>query len=291
MDFAGVIKLLNVVALAAIMLSIGLGVRFEQLARSMWRARLLALAVASNFIIVPVATVALLLLFDAQPLVSAGFLILAVCPGAPMGPPFTRSAKGDVSLAAGAMVILAGLSAVVSPALLTVLLRWLLPESELTFDYMGIVKILLVTQLLPLGIGLTVHEWEPKFAEKAVNPITKVANLLLLALVGVILWDEYQTLLAIRAVAWLGMLILLLTSLFVGWCCGGYERDVRRALAVTTGVRNAAVALAIANTNFAKTPAVTAVVAYAVVAILGTLAFAIAIGNLLTDRIKDERSF
>ena len=92
MDFAGVIKLLNVVALAAIMLSIGLGVRFEQLARSMWRARLLALAVASNFIIVPVATVALLLLFDAQPLVSAGFLILAVCPGAPMGPPFTRSA-------------------------------------------------------------------------------------------------------------------------------------------------------------------------------------------------------
>ena len=39
----------------------------------------------------------------------------------------------------------------------------------------------------------------------------------------------------------------------------------------TTGARNAAVALVIVSSNFAGTPAVTAVIAYALVSILGTL--------------------
>jgi bile acid:Na+ symporter, BASS family len=289
MDSASLIKLLNVVALAAIMLAIGLSVRFEQVAASLRRTRLVVLGVVANFVLVPLVTVALLHCFQAQPLVSAGFLILAVCPGAPVGPSFTSFAKGNVSIATGAMVALAGLSAVLAPTLLTVLLRWIVPASELTFDYLGIVKILLVTQLLPLGVGLAAHEWLPKLADRIARPLALLANNLLLALVGLILSAQYETLLAIRWLAWLGMLILLLASLIIGWCCGGSNRGARRALAVTTGVRNTAVGLAIATTIFAGTPAVTAVVAYALVAIFGTLAFAVVVGKLASRRGEDER--
>ncbi len=290
MDSASLIKLLNVVALAAIMLAIGLSVRFEQVAASLRRTRLVVLGVVANFVLVPLVTVALLHCFQAQPLVSAGFLILAVCPGAPVGPSFTSVAKGNVSIATGAMVVLAGLSAVLAPTLLTVLLRWIVPASELTFDYLGIVKILLVTQLLPLGVGLAAHEWLPKLADRIARPLALLANFLLLALVGLILSAQYETLLAIRGLAWLGMLILLVASLVIGWCCGGSNRGARRALAMTTGVRNAAVGLAIATTNFAGTPAVTAVVAYALVAIFGTLAFAVVVGKLASRRGEDERT-
>ena len=283
MDSSTVIKALNGVALAAIMLAIGLSVRFEQVAASLRRVRLVMSAVAANFVLVPLVTVGLLYCFQAQPLVSAGFLILAVCPGAPVGPSFTSTAKGDVSAATGAMVILAGLSAVVAPALLTVLLPWLVPAGELKFDYLGIVKILLVTQLLPLGIGLAAHEWLPKLSERIARPLTLLADLLLLALIGLILSAQYEALLSIRLLAWLGMLILLVASIGIGWCVGGSDRGVRRALAVTTGVRNAAVGLAIATTNFAGTPAVTAVIAYAVVSIFGTLALAVLIGRSAHD--------
>ena len=55
-------------------------------------------------------------------MVSVGFLVLAVCPGAPVGPPITAVARGECALAIGMMVILAGLSALLSPALLSVLL-------------------------------------------------------------------------------------------------------------------------------------------------------------------------
>src|SRR5262249_61027435 len=85
-----------------------------------WRA--VARAGLANYLIVPLVALGLLLLFHAAPLVAAGFLIAAVCPGAPYGPPFTGIAKGNVGLAVGLMTLLAGSSALLAPLLLRLLL-------------------------------------------------------------------------------------------------------------------------------------------------------------------------
>ena len=77
------------------------------------------------------------------------------------------------------------------------------------------------------------------------------------------------------------MSLLLAMSLGIGWISGGATHATRKALAVTTAVRNAAVALVIATTNFADTPAVTAVVAYGLVSSLGSLAFAVLLGRAM----------
>jgi len=236
--------------------------------------------VVANFVLVPLVTVGLLHLLQAPFLASAGFLILAVCPGAPVGPTFTGIAKGDVSLATGLMVVLAALSAVLAPALLTVLLGWLSPESNLAIDYLQIAGTLLVTQIIPLGIGLAMHEWLPALSARLVKPISLVANILLLAVVAIILATQYQTLEAFRLRGWVGMFVLLAASLGIGWLAGGMSPPARRAMAVTTGVRNAAVGLVIVSANFAETPAVTAVVAYALISIFGTLAYAFWLGKL-----------
>ena len=103
------------------------------------------------------------------------------------------------------------------------------------------------------------------------TPVRVLANLLLLVAVVLLLIGQYETLALIRLRGWFGMLILLASSLGIGWLCGGPEQATRRSLAVTTGARNAAVALVIVSRNFAGSPAVTAVIAYALVSILGTL--------------------
>ena len=105
------------------MVAIGLGVTFAELARRRQGLAPGGRASWRTTSAVPAAAVGLLLLFDAHPMVAAGFLILAVCPGAPFGPPFTALARGNVAVAAALMVILAGSSAVVAP----LLLRFLLP--------------------------------------------------------------------------------------------------------------------------------------------------------------------
>ena len=82
------------------------------------------------------------------------------------------------------------------------------------------------------------------------------------------------------------MLLLLAASLGIGWLCGGPGRATRKTLALTTGVRNAAVALVIVSSNFADTPAVTAVVAYALVSIFGTLGCALLFARMRMDYAK-----
>jgi BASS family bile acid:Na+ symporter len=81
------------------------------------------------------------------------------------------------------------------------------------------------------------------------------------------------------------MILLLLASLAVGWLCGGRDVAIRKALAVTTAARNAAVGLVIVTSNFAGTPAVTAVVAYALVSILGALGFGVLSGKVAAKEI------
>jgi BASS family bile acid:Na+ symporter len=216
-----------------------------------------------------------------EPLVSAGFLILAVCPGAPVGPTFTAIAKGNVAAATGLMVILAAISAFLSPALLGFLLTRIAPEANLHIDYRTIVQTLLLTQLLPLALGLGIHRRAPALSERVAKPIGLLANLLLLALVAMIVVSQYEMLTAIRVRGWAGMSLLLLASLGIGWFCGGRDLAIRKALALTTASRNVAVGLVIAGSNFAGTQAVTAVVAYGVISILGTLAGAALCGRFL----------
>lgn len=271
MNPVSLVQLLTLAGLMAIMLSMGLKVKFEEVAAATRKPRLVTLGLVANFLLVPAVTIGLLYLFDANPMVSVGFLILAVCPGAPVGPPFAAVAKGDVPCAIGQMVILAGLSAVLSPALLSLLLSYLLPASDLRIDYLAIVRTLLVAQIVPLVIGLAIHHRAPKFSERIAGRLGLLANLLLLGVIGLILFREYQTLEMIRLRGWFGMLLLLAASLGIGWLCGGPGRATRKTMAVTTGARNAAVALVIVSNNFADTPAVTAVIAYALVSILGTL--------------------
>jgi predicted Na+-dependent transporter len=110
------------------------------------------------------------------------------------------------------------------------------------------------------------------------KPVGSLANLLLLAVVGAVLVREHQSLAAIPFRGWCGMLVLMSASLAIGWLCGGPRGATRTALAITTSVRNVAVALLIVTANFASTPAVTAVVAYALVSISATLGIALIIG-------------
>src|SRR5262245_33375776 len=122
------------------MLATGMRATFRDVLDSLRRPRLVALSLAANFVFVPALAWGLLTLFHADPLIAAGFLILAACPGAPVGPPYAVIARGDVPLAIGQMILLAGLSAILSPALLQFLIGQVLPDSSLQVDYRTIVQ-------------------------------------------------------------------------------------------------------------------------------------------------------
>ena len=85
------INVLVTVTLVEMMVTIGLGVTTADLVKIFHDWRLMAQALVANYVVVPAATVGLLLLFRSPAMVAVGFLILAVCPGAPFGPPLSSS--------------------------------------------------------------------------------------------------------------------------------------------------------------------------------------------------------
>ena len=269
------INILVPLALIVMMAAIGLDVAIDKVIAVARDWRLLARATAANYVLVPAATVGLLLAFRAAPMISLGFLILATCPGAPFGPIFTAFGRGNVAVAVGLMIVLAASSAMVAPLLLYLLIPLVAGDLHLEIDAARMVLTLLVTQLLPLCAGLGARHYLPAAAAKMVRPVNRVSAVLGLVSITLILVAQYRTLLDIRPRGLLGMLTLLAVSLAVGWWLGGRNQQDRRAMSLTTSLRNVGVALVIANKAFAGSAVVTAVVAYALVELLGSLAFAL----------------
>ena len=263
------------ITLIEMMVLIGLRATFSELIDIMRNWRLVGRAAVANYFFVPAFTLALLILFAASPMVAAGFLILAVCPGAPYGPPFAGIARANVSAAVGLMVILAGSSAIISPLLLRVLLPWVSGGEAPRIDLLAMLGALLVTQLLPLLVGLLVRLWRPQLAQRLLNPFELISKIMNLSVVGLILGTQFQMLTEIRIRGLIGMLILLAGSLIIGWAAGGVGRDNRRSMALTTSLRNVGVGMVIVTGNFAGTPAVSAALAYGIVEVFGSLLLAL----------------
>ena len=268
------INVLVTITLIEMMVLVGLRVRSAELARTAGNWRLLARAAVANYVLVPAVTVALLMLFHAGAMVAAGFLVLAVCPGAPYGPPFAAIARANVPVAVGLMAILAGTSTIIScaaacPAAIG------LGRRRPQIDLLGMLGALLATQLLPLLLGLVVRHRRPQVADRLLRPLELVSKLLNLAVAGLILGTQFRMLMEIPVAGFAGMMILLVASLAIGWLAGGPERNDRRTMALTTSLRNVGLGLVIVTGNFAGTPAVSAALAYGIVEVLGSLVAAL----------------
>ena len=269
------VRLVIVITLFEMMITTGLGVTVSQLIKVATNFRLIGSAFLANYVCVPVAAIGLLLLIPSSPTVTAGFLILAVCPGGPYGPPFTMFARGNVPAAVSLMVLLAGSSAVIAPLLLSMLLPLMTGDQPLQIDTFKMVVTLLATQALPLCIGLGIrHRW-PVLAGRIEVPAQNISKVLNVFSSGLILFAQFHTLVAIRPLAFAGMFALLLTSFAAGWLAGAPAGDNRKSMTLVTSLRNVAVSLVIATSAFPGTTASTAVIAYALIEITGSLLLSI----------------
>jgi len=273
------INILAAVTLFEMMMSIGLSVAPADIGHVARNWPLLFRAALANYVLFPLAAVGLLLAFQAPPMVAAGFLIAAVCPGAPYGPPFTGMARGNVALSVGLMVLLAGSSALLAPMLLQLLLPMTSGGAPASIAASELVGTLLTVQFLPLCIGLFIRSHNPRFANRIEKPAARLSLFLNLALLGLILTAQFPMLLDLSLRAYAGMLALIAAGIAAGWLLGGPRPAERRAMVMATAVRNVGVGLVIATSSFSGTPAVMAITAFAIVQTLAMALVAYAWGR------------
>jgi len=274
------INILAAITLIEMMVTIGLGVTLSDVLRVSRSWSLVARAVLANYILVPAAAVGLLLLFRANPLVAVGFLVAAICPGAPYGPPLTAMAKGNVPVSVGLMVILAGSSAIVAPLLLQFLLPLVAGDTPLTISVVKIIGTLLGAQLLPLCVGLLLRDQYPSLADKLRGPAGVLSASLNLLTLAVILFVQFRVLTEIRLIGYVGMLSLLIVTMVAGVLVAKRTPEERKGMVITTSVRNVGVSLVIVSGSFPGTAAITSATVYALFQTIVMVLVALAWGRL-----------
>ena len=281
-----IVSLMAAVTLIEMMATLGLGLNASDVLAVGKRWDLLVRALLANYVIVPFAAFGLLLLFHATPMVAAGFLVAAVCPGAPYAPPFTAMAKGNITVAVGLMVVLAASSAILAPLLLGFLVPMVAGSTAVRVDVVKMIGTLLGAQLLPLCLGLWVRHSRAQLADKMKKPGSVLSFLLNLMLLTLILTVQFRTLAEIHLRGYLGMLCLLLVTLAAGRAVSKQgQEDIARSLVVTTSVRNVGVSLVIATASFPGTAAITSTTAYAIFQTVMIAVIALAWGHR-TPRVQ-----
>jgi bile acid:Na+ symporter, BASS family len=281
-------NLLVLVLLVEMMVTAGLGVSLSELVEVVRNVPLLFRAGLANYVLIPAIAILLLYIFQARPMVAAGFLLVAVCPAAPFAPPLTAMAKGNVPVSVGLMVVLAGSSAILAPLLLTILLPLVARGASLKFDTVKIATTLLMAQLLPLGVGLLVRFKLSQVAERLRRPANLLTAFLSVVVFVLLVTLQYPTLAEIRWKSFAGICVLVLLCLAAGWIVGGRVTAIRRAVGMTTAARNVGVALVIATASFPESAAVTAVILFAIFQTIGLLAIALWIGR---SRLTPQAAF
>jgi bile acid:Na+ symporter, BASS family len=259
------VNLLAAVTLIELMITLGLGVKGSDVLSVGKQWNLLSRALLANYILVPGAALGLLFAFHTSPMVAAGFLVAAVCPGAPYASPFTSIAKGNVTVAVGLMVVLATSSAIIAPLLLGFLLPLITESALVKIDVVKMIRTLLGAQLLPLCVGIWIRHSHAVLADRLKKTASALSLSLNLTLLTVIIIIQFHTLADIHGRGYFGMLCLVLATLVAGLLVTKPgQADTAKSMILTTSVRNVGVSLVIVTASFPGTAAITSATAYAI---------------------------
>ena len=243
------IKYTIMASVILLMLGVGMGTSFRQVVEAVRQFGVVLRGVLANFLVTPALIYLVLLSLPLSPDVKIGIMLMAAAPVAPMAPPFVEGAKGDVAYGVGLMVVVAILSVVLTPLILGLAL----PKSEagVQVDPMQIVQTLITVQLIPIGIGMTICQLSPGWAEKLLKFVPRIGQIGLLAGVGLLMASQSEHILSISLLTYLVIALLVVGCLFIGdWMLVGKSESKRRALAVSTALRNIPLAFLIASTSF-----------------------------------------
>jgi bile acid:Na+ symporter, BASS family len=245
------------------MLAMGLGLTVSQIITPLRNARLVVLSLLANFVLMPLAAVALAALLRLDQPLGVGLLLLGTAAGAPFLPKLAQIAKGNLAFAVGLMVLLM----VVTVGYLPLVLPVLLPG--VSVNPAKIARSLFLLMLLPLAGALAVKGRFAVAAARTKPVLDRVSNLSLILLVLLITAANITNVLAVFGThGILAGLLFIAVGFGIGWLLGGPGMDTRRVLALGTAQRNIAAALVVGSQSFSDPKVVVMVVVVAIVSLL-----------------------
>ena len=243
-------EVLTVVAQAALltfvvggMAAMGLSLTVKQIVDPLRDGRMVAGAIAANFVVVPAVAILTARLLPMDDTSAAAIILIGCAAGAPFLPTLAKLSDGEPALAVGVMVLLMVLTVGFAPIVVP------LAVEGATVSAGDIAGSLVLFMLVPLAIGLAVNARYPDLAASGAAVAGRASSVgLLLGLVAGVLvtWRDFVA--SVGSWVFLGSVIVLLTGLVAGYLAGLHRpaRD-RNVLALGAAQRNISAALVVST--------------------------------------------
>jgi BASS family bile acid:Na+ symporter len=233
-------------------LGLGLTATWQDAVYLLQNQKLLLRAVLSMNVVMPTVAAIIATSFFLPFEVKVALVALAVSPVPPIIQKKQITAGGRRQYVVGLLVAMSVLAIVLVPLTVVILNRVF--GRAAAIGPATVSKIMLMTVLAPLIVGLLIRHWRPA-AEKASGTIIAIAGIMLVigcAFLLYGLWPITRTYLGNGVVLMLTAIAVI--GLAVGHFLGGPLAGDRTALAMSTASRHPAVALAIATSGAATEP-------------------------------------
>ncbi|MET0416263.1 MAG: bile acid:sodium symporter family protein [Actinoplanes sp.] len=239
------------IALAVVMLGLGLSLTLGDFARIAREPRAVAGALVAQVIVLPALCFGLVELFDLDPVLAVGMMLLAASPGGTTANLMSHLFRGDVALNVTLTAVNSVLAVITLPIVVNLALDHFNPaigDGGLGLQYDKVVQVFAIV-LIPVALGMLVRRWSPEFADRADRPVRLLSALVLAAVIAAALFAERANLTDYLASIGLVATLFCLCSLALGYAVPRLLR-VKHSQAVASafevGVHNSTLAITVA---------------------------------------------
>ena len=242
------------IALALIMLTLGLGLTTSDFTRVIKRPKDFLIGLICQVILLPIIAFVLIKIFNVQAALALGVMIIAAAPGGVTSNILTKFANGDVALSVSLTAIISLLSILTVPFIVIKsadLLDINYLSKEISMSGISIKMFLVVT--LPVVIGMLIRKFAQNFIIKRTALIEKI-SLTLFMIVFISIWlEEWDNIIMYISRAGIITLVLNVTMMVLGFYvakifASGIEQ--RKCISLECGLQNGTLAVFVSTQIF-----------------------------------------
>ncbi len=268
------------VALAIVMLGLGLSLTIADFKRVVTFPKPVIVGLACQMLVLPVVCFAIAKGFALPPELAVGLMLLAASPGGATANLFSHLANGDVALNVSLTAVNSVLSLLTLPLIVNFAMESFMGAGQYIPMQAGKIVQVFGIVLVPVAIGMTIRAKRPDFADRSAKPVRILsAVVLLLVVAGAVAKErahigDYFQQVGVAALAF--NLASMAVGYFVPRILGITEKQAI-AIGMEIGIHNGTLAIAIAgptvlnNGTMAIPPAIYSLIMFFTAAAFGWL--------------------
>jgi BASS family bile acid:Na+ symporter len=238
-------------ALAFIMFTLGLGLKPADFKRVFVYPRGISIGMVNLALVSPLLAFLMAIIFDLEPFMAVGLVLLGASPGGTLANMFTHLAKGETALSVSMTAISSVVAVFTIPLFLDLSNRYF--EAGNSLDDVNmlfvVIRTILIT-IVPLALGMYVANRAPDWTERRKPSLSKagiVAFILVVIAAVISEWHLIQENFAKVAAAALALNIAAMAISFTASRFARLSDRQSTAIALELGIHNATVAIVVAG--------------------------------------------